>query len=101
MQFARRDHTPNPRRAVGARRSPLTLRPRSAAHSLNAILNYLHTLLEVESCASWGERRHLVFRYSICKASRLRRCTNTLRNRRFERLTPRLQSAIIVVQRCV
>lgn len=49
MEFARRDHTPDHWRTFGARRSPLTLRPRNAANPLNAILNYLYTLLEIET----------------------------------------------------
>lgn len=49
MAFARRDHVPDHWRTFGARRSPLTLRPRNAANPLNAILNYLYTLLEIET----------------------------------------------------
>ncbi len=49
MQFARRDHVPDHWHAFGMRRSPLTLAPRNAANPLNAILNYLYTLLEVET----------------------------------------------------
>ena len=49
MEFARRDRVPDHWRTFGARRSPLTLRPRNAANPLNAILNYLYTLLEVET----------------------------------------------------
>jgi CRISPR-associated endonuclease Cas1 len=49
MQFARRDHVPDHWRTFGMRRSPLTLRPRNAANPLNAILNYLYTLLELET----------------------------------------------------
>jgi CRISPR-associated endonuclease Cas1 len=49
MQFARRDHVPDHWRTFGMRRSPLTLRPRNAANPLNAILNYLYTLLEIET----------------------------------------------------
>ena len=49
IEFARRDCVPDHWRTFGARRSPLTLRPRNAANPLNAILNYLYTLLEVET----------------------------------------------------
>lgn len=49
MEFARRDHVPDHWRTFGMRRSPLTLRPRNAANPLNAILNYLYTLLEIEA----------------------------------------------------
>lgn len=49
MEFARRDHVPDHWRSFGMRRSPLTLAPRTAANPLNAILNYLYTLLEVET----------------------------------------------------
>ena len=49
MEFARRDHVPDHWRSFGMRRSPLTLAPRNAANPLNAILNYLYTLLEVET----------------------------------------------------
>jgi CRISPR-associated endonuclease Cas1 len=49
MQFAQRDHVPDHWRAFGARRSPLTVRPRNAANPLNCILNYVYTLLEVET----------------------------------------------------
>jgi CRISPR-associated endonuclease Cas1 len=48
-EFARRDHVPDHWRTFGMRRSPLTLAPRTAANPLNAILNYLYTLLEVET----------------------------------------------------
>jgi CRISPR-associated endonuclease Cas1 len=49
MQFARRDSVPDHWRSFGARRSPLTLGPRNAANPLNAILNYLYALLEIEA----------------------------------------------------
>ncbi len=49
MQFAQRDRVPDHWRTFGARRSPLTLGPRNAGNPLNAILNYLYTLLEVET----------------------------------------------------
>ena len=49
MEFARRDRVPDHWRTFGTRRSPLTLRPRNAANPMNAILNYLYTLLEVET----------------------------------------------------
>jgi|SRR5580700_123081 CRISPR-associated endonuclease Cas1 len=49
MEFARRDSVPDHWRAFGVRRSPLTLAPRNAANPCNAILNYLYTLLEVET----------------------------------------------------
>lgn len=49
MEFARRDRAPDHWRSFGMRRSPLTLGPRSAANPLNAMLNYLYTLLEVET----------------------------------------------------
>jgi len=49
MEFARRDRVPDHWRRFGMRRSPLTLAPRTAANPLNAILNYLYTLLEVET----------------------------------------------------
>lgn len=46
---ARRDCVPDHWRTFGNRRSPLTLRPRNAANPINAILNYLYTLLEIET----------------------------------------------------
>ena len=49
MTFAQRDRVPDHWRIFGARRSPLTLGPRNAANPFNAILNYLYTLLEVET----------------------------------------------------
>jgi CRISPR-associated endonuclease Cas1 len=49
MEFARRDRVSDHWRTFSARRSPLTLRPRNAGNLLNAILNYLYTLLEVET----------------------------------------------------
>jgi CRISPR-associated endonuclease Cas1 len=49
LTFARRDRVPDHWRTFGARRSPLTLRPRNAANPLNAIVNYLYTLLEIET----------------------------------------------------
>jgi len=49
MEFARRDRVPEHWRTFGVRRSPLTLAPRNAANPCNAILNYLYTLLEVET----------------------------------------------------
>jgi CRISPR-associated endonuclease Cas1 len=49
MEFARRDRVPDHWHTFGMRRSPLTLAPRNAANPLNAILNYLYTLLEVET----------------------------------------------------
>jgi CRISPR-associated endonuclease Cas1 len=49
MEFARRDRVPDHWRSFGMRRSPLTLAPRTAANPLNAILNYLYTLLVVET----------------------------------------------------
>jgi CRISPR-associated endonuclease Cas1 len=49
MTFAQRDRVPAHWRTFGARRSPLTLGPRNAGNPLNAILNYLYTLLEVET----------------------------------------------------
>jgi CRISPR-associated endonuclease Cas1 len=49
VEFARRDRVPDHWRTFGTRRSPLTLAPRTAANPLNAILNYLYTLLEVET----------------------------------------------------
>ena len=49
VQFARRDRVPEHWRTFGMRRSPLTLAPRNAANPCNAILNYLYTLLEVET----------------------------------------------------
>ena len=48
-EFAWRDRVPDHWRTFGMRRSPLTLAPRNAANPLNAILNYLYTLLEVET----------------------------------------------------
>jgi CRISPR-associated endonuclease Cas1 len=48
MTFAQRDRVPDHWRTFGARRSPLTFGPR-AGNPLNAILNYLYTLLEVET----------------------------------------------------
>ena len=49
MEFARRDRVPDHWRTFSVRRSPLTLAPHSAANPHNAILNYLYTLLEVET----------------------------------------------------
>jgi hypothetical protein len=49
MTFAQRDRVPDHWRTFGARRSPLTLAPRNAGNPLNAMLNYLYTLLEVET----------------------------------------------------
>ena len=49
IEFARRDRVPDHWRTFGMRRSPLTLAPRNAANPLNAILNYLYTLLEIET----------------------------------------------------
>jgi CRISPR-associated endonuclease Cas1 len=49
MQFARRDAMPDHWRSFGSRRSPLTLGSRNAANPLNALLNYLYALLEVET----------------------------------------------------
>jgi CRISPR-associated endonuclease Cas1 len=48
-EFARRDRVPDHWRTFGMRRSPLTLAPRNAANPLNAILNYLYRLAEVET----------------------------------------------------
>jgi len=49
MEFARRDRVPDHWRTFGTRRSPLTLRPRNAANPMNAILNYLYSILEAEA----------------------------------------------------
>ena len=49
IEFAHRDHVPDHWRRFRMRRSPLTLAPRNAANPLNAILNYLYALLEVET----------------------------------------------------
>jgi|HubBroStandDraft_2_1064218.scaffolds.fasta_scaffold02902_7 CRISPR-associated endonuclease Cas1 len=49
MTFAQRDRVPDHWRTFGARRSPLTLAPRNAANPLNACLNLLYRLLEVET----------------------------------------------------
>jgi CRISPR associated protein Cas1 len=49
MQFAQRDRVPAHWRTFGARRSPLTLRPKNAANPLNAMLNMAYRLLEVET----------------------------------------------------
>lgn len=49
MEFARRDRVPDHWRTFASRRSLLTLGPRAASNPLNAILNYLYTLLEVET----------------------------------------------------
>ena len=49
MEFARGDRVPDYWRSFGTRRSPLTLAPRNAANPLNAILNYLYALLEIET----------------------------------------------------
>ncbi len=49
VTFAQRDRVADHWRTFGARRSPLTLAPRNAGNPLNAILNYLYTLLEVET----------------------------------------------------
>jgi CRISPR-associated endonuclease Cas1 len=49
LEFVRRDQIPEHWRIFANRPSPLTLRPRNAANPANAILNYLYTLLEVET----------------------------------------------------
>lgn len=51
VRFARRDleRVPTHWRTFGSRTSPLTGRPRLAANSANAILNYLYALLEGET----------------------------------------------------
>jgi len=49
MTFAQRDRVPDHWRTFGNRRSPLTLRPKNAANPLNACLNLLYRLLEVET----------------------------------------------------
>ncbi len=49
IEFARRDRVPDHWRTFGNRRSQLTLRPRNASNPINAILNYLYTLLEIET----------------------------------------------------
>lgn len=51
VRFARRDagRVPDHWRTFGARTSPLTASPRSAANPANAILNYLYALLESEA----------------------------------------------------
>ena len=49
VMFARRDNVPDHWRRFDNRRSPLTSRPRNAADPLNAIENYLYSLLEVEA----------------------------------------------------
>jgi CRISPR-associated endonuclease Cas1 len=56
MQFARRDRVPDHWRALGTRRSPLTSQSRNASNPINAVLNYLYTLLEVESRVALIER---------------------------------------------
>jgi CRISPR-associated endonuclease Cas1 len=49
VTFAQRDRAPDHWRTFGNRRSPLTLRPKNAANPLNACLNLLYRLLEVET----------------------------------------------------
>jgi len=49
MDFARRDAVPAHWRKFDTRRSPLTSQPRNAATPINALLNYLYTLLEIEA----------------------------------------------------
>jgi hypothetical protein len=56
VEFAKRDLVPDHWRVFGRRRSPFTLRPRNAASPLNAILNYLYTLLEIETRVALSAR---------------------------------------------
>jgi len=56
MQFARRDSVPDHWRTFRTRRSPLTSQPRNASNPINAVLNYVYTLLEVESRIALIER---------------------------------------------
>jgi hypothetical protein len=49
IAFAKRDNVPDDWRTFGMRRSPFSLRPRNATTPLNSILNYLYTLLELET----------------------------------------------------
>lgn len=56
MQFARRDRVPDHWRKLETRRSLLTSQPRNASNPINAILNYLYALLEVESRIAIIER---------------------------------------------
>ncbi len=56
MQFARRDAVPDHWRTFRTRRSPLTSQPRNASNPINAVLNYVYTLLEVESRIALIER---------------------------------------------
>ncbi|MGB8909627.1 MAG: hypothetical protein WCC84_12860 [Candidatus Cybelea sp.] len=48
IELAGRDQVPDHWRTFGMRRSPLTLGPRNATNPLNATLNCLYTLLEIE-----------------------------------------------------
>jgi CRISPR-associated endonuclease Cas1 len=48
MQFARRDKVPNYWQTFGMRRSPLTLRPRSAVNPYGCLLNLLYRFAEIE-----------------------------------------------------
>jgi len=54
--FARRDVVPDHWRTFGARRSPLTLRPRNATTPMGSILNYLYALLEIETRIALASR---------------------------------------------
>jgi len=49
MHFAKRPAVPDHWSTFANRRSPFTLRPRNASNPINAVLNYLYALLEVET----------------------------------------------------
>jgi CRISPR-associated endonuclease Cas1 len=54
--FARRDVVPDHWRTFGARRSPLTLRPRNATTPMGSMLNYIYALLEIETRIALASR---------------------------------------------
>jgi CRISPR-associated endonuclease Cas1 len=56
VSFAQRDRVPDHWRTFGARRSAFTLRPRNATTPLNSVLNYLYTLLEIETRIALASR---------------------------------------------
>lgn len=73
MTFARRDHVKVPRHWLRgtSRSSPHTATPRTAAHPLNAMLNYLYAILEAEArlaCLTMGLDPALGFLHADLKA---------------------------------
>ncbi len=73
LTFARRDQARVPRQWLNgtARRSPHTGTPRTAAHPLNALLNYLYAVLEAEAriaCLAMGLDPALGFLHADLKA---------------------------------